>query len=50
MDLKFYRKSVAWSMGIGFGMLKESKAGLTGAIAVHMGNNMIAITPALMSC
>lgn len=36
--------------GIGLGILKESKAGLLGAIGAHMTNNMIAISPVLWSC
>lgn len=37
-------------MGLGFGVLKESKAGLTGAIAAHICNNMLALSPSLMRC
>nr|QIQ10899.1 hypothetical protein OJOKFFHK_00042 [uncultured bacterium] len=37
-------------MGIGFGALKESKAGLLGAIGAHMANNVMAISPQLWSC
>lgn len=37
-------------MGIGFGLLKESKAGLLGSIGAHMANNFVAIAPTLWSC
>lgn len=37
-------------MGIGFGLLKESKAGLLGSIGAHMANNFVAIAPILWSC
>ena len=36
--------------GIGLGILKESNAGLLGAIGAHVTNNMIAISPSLWSC
>lgn len=36
--------------GIGLGILKESKAGLLGAMGGHMANNMSAIAPQLWSC
>lgn len=36
--------------GIGLGILKESNAGLLGAMGGHIANNMIAIAPALWSC
>lgn len=37
-------------MGIGFGALKESNAGLLGAIGAHVTNNILAISPQLWSC
>lgn len=36
--------------GIALGILKESKAGLLGAMGCHIGGNMIAITPDLWIC
>jgi hypothetical protein len=36
--------------GIGLGILKESNAGLLGAIGGHIANNIIAIAPALWGC
>lgn len=40
----------AFAMGIGFGMLKESKAGLLGSVGAHMANNFAAIAPMLWNC
>ncbi len=37
-------------VGIGFGALKESKAGLLGSIGAHMAHNMLATAPILWSC
>lgn len=37
-------------MGIGFGLLKESQAGLTGSVAAHITNNLVAVIPTLQSC
>lgn len=39
-----------FAMGIGFGILKESKTGLLGSIGAHMANNFVAIAPQLWSC
>lgn len=36
--------------GIGLGMIKDSKAGLLGAIGAHMTNNIIIESPILMKC
>jgi|GEM_PF-6874779 membrane protease YdiL (CAAX protease family) len=40
----------AFMIGIGFGLLKESKAGLLGSIAAHMVHNFAALAPTLLDC
>lgn len=37
-------------LGIVFGLLRESSAGLSGAIGAHIANNVIALGPTLISC
>lgn len=37
-------------LGIGCGVLKETKAGLLGAVGAHMNNNIFAISSTLWSC
>ncbi|MBM3183732.1 MAG: CPBP family intramembrane metalloprotease [Chlamydiae bacterium] len=37
-------------LGLGFGAIKESKAGLLGSIGAHMANNMLASRGLLMMC
>jgi hypothetical protein len=37
-------------MGLGLGVLKESNAGILGAIGAHIANNFAAISPVLMTC
>lgn len=39
-----------FGLGIGLGVIKESKSGLQGAIGAHMANNVMAMLPTLMSC
>lgn len=39
-----------FAMGTGFGIIKESKAGLLGSIGAHMTNNFVAIAPQLWGC
>lgn len=39
-----------FALGIGLGILKESKAGLLGTMGGHIAHNMIAIAPNLWSC
>ena len=39
-----------FAMGIGFGILKDSKAGLLGSIGAHMANNFVALAPTLWGC
>lgn len=39
-----------FAMGIGFGIVKESKAGLLGSIGAHMAFNFVALMPELLSC
>lgn len=37
-------------LGLGFGMIKESKAGILGAIGAHMANNALAAVPIYFDC
>lgn len=42
--------SKRFKMGIGYGLIKESQAGLLGAMGARIANNMYAIAPQLSSC
>ena len=39
-----------FTLGIGAGILRESKLGLAGAIGLHLGYNIIGLSPTLWNC